>query len=125
VDVLDSRVVYIGETCNNSLGGRLDEFHRSAFEGKAVHWVTQASPRAFGFLRSRWNCALVAVGRRFSPRRNVGLPPRRPAKARAARGDPCRTGACPNLLRRGWLNRTRFRAIPTARHLRLGKDGVS
>jgi putative transposase len=27
----------------------------------AVHWVTQASPRVFGFLRSRWNCALVAL----------------------------------------------------------------
>ena len=27
----------------------------------AVQWVTQATPRAFGFLRSRWNCALVAL----------------------------------------------------------------
>jgi transposase len=27
----------------------------------AAHWVTKATPRAFGFLRSRWNCALVAL----------------------------------------------------------------
>jgi putative transposase len=27
----------------------------------AVEWVTTLSPRAFGFLRSRWNCALVAL----------------------------------------------------------------
>jgi transposase len=27
----------------------------------AVGWVTGARPRAFGFLRSRWNCALVAL----------------------------------------------------------------
>lgn len=27
----------------------------------AAHWVTKQTPRAFGFLRSRWNCALVAL----------------------------------------------------------------
>jgi putative transposase len=27
----------------------------------AAHWVTKRAPRAFGFLRSRWNCALVAL----------------------------------------------------------------
>jgi putative transposase len=27
----------------------------------AAHWVTKRTPRAFGFLRSRWNCALVAL----------------------------------------------------------------
>jgi transposase len=26
-----------------------------------AHWVTRLSPRAFGFLRSRWNCALLAL----------------------------------------------------------------
>lgn len=36
-DVLDRRVVYIGETCENTLGGRLWQFNRSAFEGKAGH----------------------------------------------------------------------------------------
>jgi putative transposase len=29
--------------------------------GVAVHWVTERTPRAFGFVRSRWTCALVAV----------------------------------------------------------------
>jgi transposase len=29
--------------------------------GVVVRWVTEDSPRAFGFLRSRWTCALVAV----------------------------------------------------------------
>jgi transposase len=27
----------------------------------AAHWVTKCVPRAFGFLRSRWNCATVAL----------------------------------------------------------------
>ena len=27
----------------------------------AAHWVTRLSPRAFGLLRSRWNCSLVAL----------------------------------------------------------------
>src|SRR3954465_4134560 len=26
-----------------------------------VQWVTRTRPRAFGFLRSRWNCALLAL----------------------------------------------------------------
>jgi transposase len=29
--------------------------------GVAVHWVTTSSPRAFGFLRSRWTCAVVVL----------------------------------------------------------------
>jgi hypothetical protein len=36
-DVLDQSVIYLGETCNNSLRGRLDQFHRSAFQGKDGH----------------------------------------------------------------------------------------
>lgn len=26
-----------------------------------VHWVTKQTPRLYGFLRSRWNCALIAL----------------------------------------------------------------
>jgi hypothetical protein len=37
VDVLDECVVYIGETCENSLSGRLEQFNRSAFIGKNGH----------------------------------------------------------------------------------------
>ena len=37
VDVLDERVVYIGETCDNSLAGRLGQFNRSAFLAKPGH----------------------------------------------------------------------------------------
>ncbi len=33
----------------------------SYWAGVAVRWVTQQTPRAFGFLRSRWTCALVVV----------------------------------------------------------------
>lgn len=36
-DVLDERVVYIGETCENSLSGRLWQFNRSAFLQKTGH----------------------------------------------------------------------------------------
>lgn len=37
LDVLDGQVVYIGETCDNDLAGRLSQFHRSAFLGKYGH----------------------------------------------------------------------------------------
>ncbi len=37
VDVLDERTVYIGETCDNSLSGRLWQFNRSAFLQKNGH----------------------------------------------------------------------------------------
>jgi hypothetical protein len=37
VDVLDERTVYIGETCDNSLAGRLWQFNRSAFLQKDGH----------------------------------------------------------------------------------------
>ena len=37
VDVFDQRIVYIGETCDNSLVGRLWQFNRSAFQGKDGH----------------------------------------------------------------------------------------
>ena len=33
----------------------------SYWAGVAVRWVTQQTPRAFGFLRSRWTCTLVVV----------------------------------------------------------------
>ncbi len=37
VDVLDERTIYLGETCDNSLRGRLGQFNRSAFGGKDGH----------------------------------------------------------------------------------------
>lgn len=37
VNVLDERVIYIGETCDNTITGRLYQFNRSAFMGKAGH----------------------------------------------------------------------------------------
>lgn len=37
VDLLDERIVYIGETCDNDLTGRLRQFNRSAFQGKDGH----------------------------------------------------------------------------------------
>jgi hypothetical protein len=37
VDVLSEKTVYIGETCDNSLAGRMQQFHRSAFLGKDGH----------------------------------------------------------------------------------------
>jgi hypothetical protein len=37
VDILDERTVYIGETCDNSLTGRLWQFNRSAFLQKYGH----------------------------------------------------------------------------------------
>jgi hypothetical protein len=37
VDVLDERVVYLGETCDNTLSGRLWQFNRSAFQQKNGH----------------------------------------------------------------------------------------
>lgn len=36
-DPQDKQIIYFGETCNNSLKGRLQQFHRSAFEGKEQH----------------------------------------------------------------------------------------
>lgn len=33
----------------------------SYWAGLAVRWITQHTPRDFGFLRSRWTCALVVV----------------------------------------------------------------
>lgn len=36
-DVLDESVVYLGETCNNSLLGRLYQFERSAFQARDGH----------------------------------------------------------------------------------------
>lgn len=36
-DILDERTVYLGETCDNSLAGRLWQFHRSAFLQKDGH----------------------------------------------------------------------------------------
>jgi hypothetical protein len=50
-DVLDQSVVYLGETCNNGLRGRLDQFHRSAFQGKDGHsggWTYRARFRDQG-----------------------------------------------------------------------------
>ncbi len=37
VDILHQGVVYIGETCENSILGRLSQFNRSAFAGKDGH----------------------------------------------------------------------------------------
>lgn len=37
VDLLDGRIVYIGETCDNDLTGRLRQFNRSAFQAKDGH----------------------------------------------------------------------------------------
>lgn len=36
-DALARQVIYIGETCNNSLLGRWRQFDRSAFRGKSGH----------------------------------------------------------------------------------------
>ena len=33
----------------------------SYWAGIVVHWLTESTPRAFGFLRSRWTCALVVL----------------------------------------------------------------
>jgi hypothetical protein len=44
-DILDEGIVYIGETCENSLLGRLSQFNRSAFLGKDGHsggWTYRA-----------------------------------------------------------------------------------
>jgi hypothetical protein len=41
-DVLDERVIYIGETCNNSLSGRLWQFNRYPFfqkTGDSGRWA--------------------------------------------------------------------------------------
>ncbi len=37
VDVLNEHVIYLGETCDNSLRGRLNQFNRSAFQQKDGH----------------------------------------------------------------------------------------
>lgn len=37
VNLTDERIIYIGETCDNDLAGRLHQFNRSAFEGKNGH----------------------------------------------------------------------------------------
>ena len=36
-------------------------FFGARWAALALHWVTKHTPRAFGFLRSRWNCALIAL----------------------------------------------------------------
>jgi len=36
-------------------------FFGSRWAELALHWLTKQTPRAFGFLRSRWNCALIAL----------------------------------------------------------------
>jgi putative transposase len=36
-------------------------FSAGRWPALVLHWVTKLTPRAFGFLRSRWNCALIAV----------------------------------------------------------------
>lgn len=43
-DPLNKNIIYVGETCNNSLQGRWYQFHRSAFESKNGHsggWTYQ------------------------------------------------------------------------------------
>ena len=37
VDPLDVNIIYFGETCNQSLKGRWNQFHRSAFYSKRGH----------------------------------------------------------------------------------------
>ena len=36
-------------------------FFSARWAGLVADWVTRQTPRAFGFLRSRWNCALLAL----------------------------------------------------------------
>jgi len=42
------QIVYIGETCKNSLIGRWRQFYRSAFEGKAGHSGGKTYRQVFG-----------------------------------------------------------------------------
>jgi len=42
------QIVYIGETCNNSLRGRWQQFNRSAFEGKFGHSGGRTYRQVFG-----------------------------------------------------------------------------
>jgi len=42
------QIVYIGETCNNSLRGRWRQFNRSAFEGKSGHSGGRTYRQVFG-----------------------------------------------------------------------------
>lgn len=46
-DIKDKNIVYIGETCNNSLNGRLRQFNLSAFRSKSGHSGGQAYCRQF------------------------------------------------------------------------------
>ncbi len=41
-------IIYIGETCNNSLIGRWRQFHRSAFQGKYGHSGGKTYRQEFG-----------------------------------------------------------------------------
>jgi len=45
---LDENIVYIGETCNNSLKGRWYQFNRSAFQSKDGHSGGWSYNTAFG-----------------------------------------------------------------------------
>ena len=45
---LDQNIIYIGETCNNSLQGRWRQFDRSAFKDKSGHSGGATYNRKFG-----------------------------------------------------------------------------
>jgi hypothetical protein len=55
------QIVYIGETCNNSLIGRLRQFNRSAFQGKSGHSGGSTYRQAFGCLGSNLYVAVFPV----------------------------------------------------------------
>ncbi len=60
-DPLDKQIVYIGETCNNTLQGRWHQFHRSAIQGKNGHTAGTIYHETFGDDQSRLFVAAFPV----------------------------------------------------------------
>jgi hypothetical protein len=68
VDALDQRIVYIGETCENTLAGRTSQFNRSAFHGKDGHsggWSYRSRIGGNGEALYVAFCAIGSIGEPF------------------------------------------------------------
>jgi hypothetical protein len=58
---LAKKIIYIGETCNNSLKGRWNQFNRSAFQGKDGHSGGITYRQVFGDKGSKLYIAALPV----------------------------------------------------------------
>jgi len=71
VDVLNKQTVYIGETCDNTLTGRLAQFHRSAFLQKDGHSGGRTFSSQCAGQREKLYLAVFPVATLRGPHRSV------------------------------------------------------